>query len=35
MNKEKYLQKIKKLLNKARNNSSEHEAAAALRMAQS
>ncbi|EKS7778672.1 DUF2786 domain-containing protein [Edwardsiella piscicida] len=34
MNKEKYLQKIKKLLNKARNNSSEHEAAAALRMAQ-
>ncbi|MGL5344821.1 MAG: DUF2786 domain-containing protein [Plesiomonas sp.] len=34
MNKEKHLNKIKKLLRKARNNSSSHEAAAALRMAQ-
>lgn len=33
-NKERYLQKIKKLLNKARNNSSAEEAATALRMAQ-
>ncbi|MBX6949720.1 DUF2786 domain-containing protein [Providencia rettgeri] len=33
-NKERYFQKIKKLLNKARNNSSAEEAATALRMAQ-
>lgn len=34
MNKERYLQKIKKLLNKAKCNSSSEEAATALRMAQ-
>lgn len=34
MNKERYLQKIKKLLNKAKSNSSAEESATALRMAQ-